>query len=364
MGKIFLIIGLFLFTINALTQNIAAFHDYRKHFMIFDAGKVKDVEYLPVQSFQIGGTCIPYVSSSGQFNVYYNGAVQKLSDRLVSKYIATRYLLVYQLYDQLYVFDNGKTTLLSSNVKNYAVGDSLVAFYNENTHASQVYYKGQVIDLESSLVGSPIMAFRAGDNLFAYFNDNTKYFRIFYNGELRNILKSNEKVVYEVGRNIVAYIDNSRNSFHVFYKGEIIDLEDYKPKTFQVGDDILAYVNNLGEFNVFVDGEKRQLSSFEPELYMVKDSLLVFSEQGYFKVFYKGEVYEIENYIPKDFQIQENTIAFIDLNGWLKAFTNGKYIKVTNDLVSSFVVAYNLIYVNTTVNTVKIFYSGKLHDTN
>jgi len=273
-------------------------------------------------------------------------------------------LVAYFLYDQLYVFDNGKSQLLSSNVKKYAVGDSLIAFFNENTQSSHVYYNGKVVDLERSLVGSPIKGFRAGDNVFAYFNDNTKYFKVFYKGRLQNILKSNEEVMYEAGRNTIAYIDNSRNSFHVFYKGEITDLEDYKPKSFQVGDDILAYISSVGEFNVFVGGEKTQLSPFEPEVYMVKDSLVVFSEQDYFKVYYKGHIYELENYIPKDFQMQENTIAFIDLNGWLKAFTNGKYITVTNDLISSFVVAYNLIYVNTTVNTVKIFYKGKLKDTN
>jgi len=364
MYKVFLFVSLFFFSTKVISQNIAAFHDYRRHFIIFDEGKIKDVEHLPVLSYQIGGTCIPYVSNSGQFKVYYHGEVITLAEQYVSKYVVTRYLLAFFLYDQLYVFDNGKTKLLSSNVKNYAIGDSLIAFYNENTHTSQVYYNGKVVDLERSLVGSPIKVFRAGDNVFAYFNDNTKYFKIFYNGELQNILKSNEELVYEAGRNIIAYIDNSKNSFHVFYKGEIIDLEDYKPKSFQVGDDMLAYVNNLGEFNVFIDGEKKVISPFEPEVFLVKDSLVVFSEQDYFKVFYKGEVYELENYIPKDFQMHGSTIAFIGLNGWLNAFTNGKYIKVTNDLISSFVVTYNLIYINTTVNTVKIFYNGKLNDTN
>jgi hypothetical protein len=364
MLKLHLFVGLLLVGCNVLSQNLAAFHDYRRHFLVFDAGKVKDIEYLPVQSFQIGGICVPYVSNSGQFKVYYKGETLTLSERVVSKYIATRYLLVYLMYDQLYVFDNGKTTLLSSNVKKYAVGDSLVAFYNENTQSSHVYYKGKVIDLENSLIGNPIKGFRAGDNIFGYFNDNTKYFKIFYNGKLQNILKSNEDVIYEAGRNMIAYIDNSRNSFHVFYKGKVIDLEDYKPKSFQVGNDILAYVDNLGEFNVFMDGETKTISPFEPEIFTVKDSLVVFSEQGYFKVFYNGAVYELENYVPKDFQMQETTIAFIGLNGWLNAFSHGKYIKVTNDLVSSFVVTYNLIYINTTVNTIKIFYNGKLNDTN
>jgi hypothetical protein len=364
MNKVILILATIFLQIQAFAQDLAAFHDYRKHFIIFDAGKIKDVEHLPVLSFQIGGICIPYISNSSQLKVYYKGEVRTLVEDFSSKYIATRYLLVYSLYEQLYVFDNGKTTLLSSHVKNYAIGDSLVAFYNENTHSSHVYYQGKILDLEKSLVGSPIKGFRAGENIFAYFNDNTKYFKIFYNGELQNILKSNIELVYEAGRNIIAYIDNSKNSFHAFYKGQVQDLEDYKPKSFQVGNDIMAYVNNTGEFFALIDGEKKLLSSFEPDIYKVKDDLIVFSEQGYFKVFYNGEIIELENYVPKDFKMNESTIAFIGLDGWLKAFTNGKYITVTNDLITSFVVAYNLIYVNTTVNTVKIFYKGKLNNTN
>lgn len=364
MKKIFILLLIFVLTFDMVSQNLAAFHDYRKHFIIFDAGKIKDAEYLPVQSFQIGAKCIAYINSSGQFKVYQNGMISTLSEQVVSKYVATRYLLVYLIYDQLFVFDNGKTSLLCSNVKQFAVGDSLVAFYNENLKSSHVYYQGKVLDLEKSLVGTPIKGFRAGENIFAYYNENSRYFKVFYNGKLFDVLKSNQELVYEAGRNTIAYIDNSTNSFHVFYKGKVYDLEDYRPKSFQVGNDFLAYVNSLGEFYVFVNGEKQLISSFEPEIYKVRDNLMVFSEQQYFKVFYNGQVVDIENYVPKEFQMQESTIAFIGLDGWLKAFTQGKYITVTKDLITSYVVAYNLIYLNTTVKTVKIFYNGKLTDTN
>lgn len=364
MKKILLLCLIGITTYNAYSQNLAAFLDYRKYFMVFDNGKTQAIDHLPAQSFQIGGNCIPFVSNFGQFKVYYKGAVTKLLEQAPSKYYATRYLLVYFLYDQLYVFDDGEVKMLSSSVKNYAIGDSLVAFYNENTKASYVYYNGEVTELERSLVGSPLSEFKAGDNIFAYFNANSKYFKIFYRGELYDILQSNNQIYYEAGRNVVAFVDNATNSFHVYYKGEVIDLEDFVPKSFKVGDDLVAYIDNLDDFKVFSNGEIHTISSFEPEMYDVMDSLVVFSEQGYFKVFYNDKVYELENYVPSEFQMQESTIAFIGLNGWLKAFTGGEYITVTNDLISMFVVAYHLIYMNTTVNTIKVFYNGKLYDTN
>jgi len=364
MKKVLLLILLGIISYSTHSQNLTAFIDYRKYFMVFDNGSTIAIDHLPAQSFQIGGNCIPFVSNFGQFKVYHKGNISTLLEQAPSKYFATRNLLVYFLYDQLYVFDNGEVKMLSSSVKDYAIGDSLVAYYNENTKASYVYYNGKVTELERSLVGSPLSEFKAGDNIFAYFNANSKYFKIFYQGELHDVLQSNNQIYYEAGRNIVAFVDNATNSFHAYYKGEVIDLEDFQPKSFKVGDDMLAYVDNLGDFKVFSDGEIQTISSFEPDLYDVRDSLIVFSEQEYFKVFYNNKIYELENYVPSDFQMQESTIAFIGLNGWLKAFTRGRYITVTNDLISMFVVAYNMIYMNTTVNTIKIYYNGKLYNTN
>lgn len=331
--------------------------------MVFDNGQTKELDHLPAQSFQIGGNCVPFVSNSGQFKVYYNGEVITLADQFVSRYFTSSYLLVYFVYDQLYVFDNGQSKLLSSHVTDFAAGDSIVAFFNENTHCSQVYYKGEVIDLERSLVGSPVREYRTGDNLFAYFNDNTNYLKVFYQGKIRNILQSASNVEYQPGRNILAYIDKGRNSFHLFYCGQIFDLEDYYPKSFKVGDDMLAYIDNLGTFKVFYNGETQIVSNFEPDFYELTDSLLVYSEQGYLNVFYKGEIHELGNFIPEEYQMQESTLAYIGPNGWLLAFTNGRLNRVTSDLINSFTLSYNLICINTTIDKVKIFYKGKLHDT-
>ena len=350
--------------ISAQNLNLAAFHNYQKHFIVFDSGQSHDVENLPVQSYKVGGNCLPYVSNDGRFKVYYNGQVQTLSQQLVDDYYVTRNFLVYSLFNQLYVFDNGKNKMLSSNVVNFAVGDSIVAYYNRNRNTSHVYYKGKVYDLENNLVGDPIKDFKAGDNIFAYFNNITKYFKIFYHGELEEITQSNDLIDFKTGRNIVAYEDNSTNTFHVYYKGEILDLEDFKPKSFKVGDDLVAYVDALDEFKVFVDGEVKVLSDFEPDAYYVTDSLVAYSEQGFLKVFYNGQIYELENFIPEHFQIQEKTIVYTDLNGWLKAFSGGKQFTVTKDLVNTYLLTYNTILVNTTVNTVKIYYNGELKDTN
>lgn len=362
--KVLLVIASFFILYGANAQPLAAFHDFRNYFMVFDNGQTIQLEHLPVQSYQVGKNCLAYVDNSGVFKVYHNSESHVLTELLISKYFVTRNLLVYFLHNQLYVYDQGKKHMLSSNVGNFTVGDSLVTFYSENKKAFYAYYDGEVSEIEGSLVGTPISNFKAGNNTFAYFNDNSKYLKVFYNGSLFDILQSYESVRFDAGTNLVAFVDEAMGSFHVFYKGEIYDLEDFEPKSFKVGDDVLAYVNNLGEFKAFSSGELYSISSFEPDLYDIKDSLVIFSEQEYFKVFYKDETYELENYMPENFQMQESTIAYISVNGWLKAFINGELVTVTKDLIKMFSVSYGLISVNTTVNTVKVFYEGELKATN
>ena len=364
--KLFLSALLFIFTANIFSQsyNLAGFHNYQKHFIIFDDGKTVDVENLPVQSFQVGGNCLAYIDNAGKFKVYYKGEIILLTNLLISKYYATRNLLVYEMFGQLYVFDNGKKQMLTSNVYRYAVGDSIVAFINANTNSSHAYYKGKIYNLENALTGNPINDFEAGDNIFAYFNDNTKFFKVFYNGNLEDVAQTNDLITYKAGLNTIAYVDKSMGTFHAFYKGSIIDLDDFEPKSYQVGDNIIAYITSLEEFKVFDGGNIETLSDFEPNAYYVTDSLIAYDEQGYFKVYYNGQIYELENYIPQHFQMQQSTIVYIDLNGWLKSFSAGKHFTVTKDIVKLFQLTYNTILINTTVNTVKVYFNGKLYDTN
>jgi hypothetical protein len=354
----------FFIIVEAFAQHLAAFNDYRRHFMIFDDGQVKELDHLPAQSIRAGANYVAYITNSGRFNVYFDGKSHTLSENYISRYVVSSNLLAYFIYDQMFVFDKGAAQLLSGKVKSFAIGDSILAYFNENTFSSHVYYKGEIITIERSLVGAPILEFKAGDNLIAYYNTNSKYLKAFYNGRIWNILQSSVNIPYEPGRNLLAFVDKSRNSFHVFNKGSTYHLEDYEPKSFKAGDDMVAYIDNLGEFKVYYQEKVLLLSPFEPDFYDVVDSLVVFAELGYLKVFYKGEIIEFGNFVPADYQAKESMLTFIGPNGWLKAFCNGKFMKVTNDLITSYSLNYNNIVINTTLNKIKVYSRGKIHDTN
>ena len=68
-------------------------------------------------------------------------------------------------------------------------------------------------------------------------------------------------MVYEAGRDIVAFLDVPDQTFKVFYRGEVTELETFTPKSFQVGDEILAYVDNLGKLKYFENGKVKTISN-------------------------------------------------------------------------------------------------------
>ncbi len=326
-------------TLNA--QNLGVYSDYKNYFFVFDDGKITQAEYLPVQSFKVGGNAIAYIDNSSNLKVVYKGEVTTLADGLVSKYLASDYLVSYSTNQALKVFDSGKTVKLTNFAESYSTGDSLVAFYDSQAKSFKVYYRGEIILLENDMLEPPVKNFKTGDNIFAYVN-YLDQFKLFYRGEIIKVKTSNRPLPYEAGKNIVAYYDDTYN-FKAFYNGLTYDLETFQPKSFVAGDDMVAYVDNNEQLKVFYDGEIKTISSFAPVFYKVEDSLLVYNEANRFKVFYKGTIFTLENYIPTNYRIDFNTLVYLDQQGRLKAFYNGQSVLITNVSVDQFELYRNVI---------------------
>jgi len=337
---------------------MAAFSDYQKNFFVFDNGTIRQLEYQPVISFSVGDNCIGYQTNGNHLKIYYNHLDFDVAS-MVKNYTVTNHLVSYQIGSQLYVFDNGRKTLLSKFVGNYLVGDSLIAFFDTEKYFFQLYYRGEIITLEDGILYENISAFKVGSNMLAYIDAFTN-FKVFYLGETTEILKTSN-VTTEVGRNVMAYIDPVSESFQVFFKGEITQLESFKPKSFQAGYEKVAYVDNVGNFKLFDNGETYTVSNFEPDSYQLKDNMLAFEQQGILFAFYQGEKYTIENYIPSSYLINDHFVAYLDQNGYLNLFDSGENQVLTYQTVNSFDVLRNVVIFNEGVNTTKIFYNGEFY---
>ena len=347
------------FTVDA--QNLTAFHNYRDYFCVFDNGLIKLVEYLPVESYQIGGNAIAYIDNFYNLKVYNEGKIIKLNVGLNIKYFATDYLVAYSVAKQLYVFDNKRIKTLSYWVDCYGVSDSLIAFFDHYGYTFNIYYKGEIFILEDAMDEHSVKEFKTGDNILAYINYNN-YFKIFYMGKTTSVMLLDEPLIYDAGKNIVAYIDELTFTFKVFYKGNFYELETFHPNSFQIGDDMVAYLDNTNYLKVFYDNKTITIILYEPVFYYVFDSILISSDKEYFNVFYKGKKYVLENYIPDSYQVDYSSIAYIDELGRLKVFYKGKTKILTSfEELNDYKLSRNTVWYNLDVNTNKVFNNGKIY---
>jgi len=343
------------------SQYLAAFNDNLDHFWVFEAGQFNKLEHLEIQEYEVGGILVAYIDNGSSLKIYRNGKVETLITGAPIKFAATDYLLGYSLYEQLNVYDNGQHLTLSTECDGYVIQDSLIGWHNRIKETIQIYYNGEIYTLEDGLIYNPIEEFKTGDNTVAYVHHSTKEFKLFFRGELIVLDQFVEDIIFEAGRDIVAYIDKPDQSFMVFYRGEEIELETFKPKSFQVGDEILAYVDNLGKLKFFENGEVKVISSYEPQFYEIVDKVLVFEEQGFFKTYCNGEIYIIERYIPQPYRIDFNTIAYLDQNRFLKAFQNCETANITFEKVKELDIIRDLIIFVTGINETNIYFNGTIY---
>lgn len=363
MKKLFLLVIISGFMLQGQSQYLAAFNDYVNHFWAFEAGMFQELEYLEIQEYQVGGILIAYIDNGSNLKVYSHGEVETLLTGSPIEFHATDYLLGYSMYEQLNVYDNGDARLLSTQCGGYVVADSLIGWYNQIAKTIEVYYNGEVYTLEDGLIYNPIETFKYGDNTLAYIQSSTKEFKIFYQGEVIVLDQFVQDLVFEAGRNIVAYIDIPDQTFKAFFNGEEYDVETFKPKSFQVGDEMLAYVDNLGRLKFF-DGYKIiELSSYEPEFYTVVDRKIIYEEQGFLKTYCNGQIYVVERYIPQPYRVDFNTIAYLDQNRFVKAFLpNCEPATISFEKVQEVDLIRDLIIYVVGVNKTKIYFNGQVYE--
>jgi hypothetical protein len=207
----------------------------------------------------------------------------------------------------------------------------------------------------------PIRSYQSGDNILAYITTFDNKFKIYYRGQVILVDQNVQETIYKAGRDIVGFMNLATNAFMVFYKGEFYDLEAFEPVSFQMGDEMMAYVTREGDFKVFENAELVTINTFPPEKYVLKDSTLVFEDQNFLKVWCNGRVHEIERYIPRLYRTSERSVAYIDVNNRIKAFIRCEPVLISYEMVNDLEMTRNLIIFNEGVNTVRIWYQGNLY---
>jgi hypothetical protein len=347
-----------IFFIPLTGQNLGAYTDYKNHFFAFDNGPNIDLESQAVKSYKVGGNAIAYVNGADNFRAYYNGEIYDLLSIAPADYLVSDDYVLFNNNMILSVFDNGKQTRLSGYCNSYAIGDSIIAFFDLNSSILKTYANGQIQEIES-LLGKEAdsIKFKVGDNLVAYIN-SAEQFKIFYRDHILS-LESNAPSSFQAGRNIVSYVDGYTQAFKVFYNGMSYTLESTPPASYTTADDIVAYVSSTGDFKIFYQGQLLKASSFAPSFYEARDRVIVYFDGKYFTAFYNGKITTLETYVPS-YQLDYNTVAYMDRSNYLQALYNGKQQKISEEKISSFQLTGDVLKYNSGTSDVKFFLKGKI----
>lgn len=357
MNRVFAIIFLFLCG-SVHGQNLAVFTDYRNYFYVFDNGVSHQQEYQPVKEHKIGGSCIAYIDNLGKFKTYYDGQIVELERYNIGNYFATRHLLVYQVDQELMVFDQGKIKSLVYYPSFFGVGDSIVAYMDRASSYLTVYYKGSIIPIADGLVTAAAISLRVGDNIVAFVDSQSKLY-VFYRGGVEELIYG--ALNFKVSLNTAAYVDATSGEFEIFHKGNRYEVEAFQPISYKMGDDMVAYVDQSGSFKLFYKGEVSTISSFQPDFYKVIDQMVVYGDNGFFKVLFGGQEYSLENYIPAKYYADHVTLAYLDQFGYLQCFYKGKKYSLSDEAVSEVETAGNTVSFKIGLNTNKVFYDGQIY---
>ena len=357
---IILFVSVLFLSKSGKTQGFAAFVNFRENFIVFDHGNFTQLEHLPIQSFKVGMWGIAYQKSNGTLMVYTNGQEIKLTD-IVRNYILTESLLVYHYNNNLFVFDGVEKHHLSMDASYFKADKDVVAFYDRIDKMFKLFYKGRIYDIENALSNEPVNDYQVGDNILAY-QDPNQYLNVFFDGNKEQLMLIQGRPSYKVDKNLVAYFDQNLSSFNVYHKGRKEQLAYFKPFSYEVGDDRVAFIDDKGDFRIYENGTTRTITTVTPEMYHVEDSLIVFEEQGYLKCYYNQQIYTIENFIPERMKLHYNTLAYIDQQNHFNVFSKGKKRTISIEPVNFFEVKWGVVWYQVGVNTNKVFFNGKIYD--
>lgn len=199
----------------------------------------------------------------------------------------------------------------------------------------------------------------------AAFSDYKNYFFVFDSGKITQA-EYNPVKSFQVGGNAIAYMDNTSN-FKVYYMGEKIELDiGYVTKYFAT-DNLVVFASGQ-KLNVF-DSGKTTLLTYYAESYNVTDSIVSFYDlpSKSFRVYYKGRISMLEDALDeppvKNFKTGDNILAYLNHVNEFKIFYRGvSFTQLTVDEQLPYEAGKNIVAYYDENSGFKVFYKGNTYD--
>lgn len=325
-------------------QPVSAYGDFQNQFFAWDNGMIRKIEYLTPIDYRVGRVAIPYIDNARNFKIYSQGATTQINTGNTTAFFATDNLVTFLNNTILNVWENGEITRLSNYCRQFVTGDSLVMYFDQVQSEFRMYYDGEIHVLET---------FLSGNNLFQTDSPQRRYDNM--------DVASGQIPSFQLSDNIAAYL-NFAGVFKIFYRGQLIEQETYQIKNFGVGRNTVAYVDVNNEFQIFQNGNTRIIDNFAPYQYQVGDDVVAFvGSDNYFKIYYNDSIYNI-GYFEPEFVVVDNIVYYQDQTGYFNVFYKGKNYSLETYMPEGITARYNSLAYITRGRMIKLFTDGQVYD--
>jgi hypothetical protein len=345
---------------SSTAQNLSAFVNIRNEFYVFEDSFTHQIDYLPPLSYKVGGNAIAFVDNKNTFKIYQYGALTAPIKGIVTDYAVSNELVFLRTPGSMYAFENGELNLLTRFAGPYVLGDSIIGFIDFASRNLYAYHDGIIKELKQGTTDPAGTFMAVGGNLFAY-KSYDEVFCVFYHDSVYD-QQTEFPVQVKAGNNVVAFLDQYEDGLRIFYKGQTKIVEEFNPRSFQVGNDLVAYVTHEGDFKIFWQGKVYTMGNYNLSKLQVKDNLVLYSDRlNYLHVFYNGKSYALENFIPSSINASQSTLFYYDQSNHLKIFSGGiekempmdTYVTISND--------YDVVKMQLQANQFRFFSNGRLY---
>ena len=334
------------------------YQDDRYQLFVFENNRIKKIEFTPVYRYYFGRDYVVYVNNLFEFKLYHKGIKYTILPRSPDTVIANDYLLGYIQAGQLGIFDGKVSKALQNFVgKSFSLGDSLFV-YLDNFNMLQAYSNDNKILIEKWVPENFI--FWGADNIFAYLSMQEELILLDAVGN-KEIIENYKPKEVKIGRNILAYNDYI-GSFKIWNFNQLETVENYYVQGLQAGNDFAVYFTNLNIFMGYYRGVKTELLPFKPSTYIIKRNLMAYTDNANnFYLFYQGKKIKLENYTPKKYLIDDDIIVYQDINGRLKGVINGRQVIITDQIVVDFELCNkSVVFYDLTPSDKKVWSNGDI----
>jgi hypothetical protein len=345
----------FLVPSNLFGQRLAAFEDDQRFFYVYDNGVVKKLEYLPVESFHVGGKYVAYIDNLSTLQIYYNGEVFNPERGVPDQIVATDHLMAFRFGSQIKILEGTRFDLIESwAVGDMGVGDSIIAYHN-NVGSFKCWYNDSLWQLDEWEVRS----FRVSDNILCYV-DRFGYFKVFYHGQVYQI-EDFPPEYFIAGRDMIAYVDNL-GGFRVFDHGEVYDVTAYpiNKNHIEMPDGMVLFRDDINRTMIFKDGSVELLLDQEPKQLWVNENIFGYLDQSNdLYVYYQDEVIFMDRLVPSGVDLDNDLFVYTDIYGRLQGLVFGEKKVVSEDIPKAWAVYNQVVAFTALKGMIKFFDKDK-----